>query len=249
MMQGEKIADRVASELRGIPEWRNRVRHQPGDALIRIEDEGDLDGAMLELRPAVDLDEVPVWVELEHGRADLSEIEFEAVSVSIVRWGKEHGERGLIANFPQMLLGPALAGRRHRNPVAGGRRADGSLELWIEATATGVVAATVDADPRLGEIAELRWRSAREEERLLLALVPTPSGRNLGLARLPFTPSEPLVTLELLVHDSLDAVAVDANLLESSAAAAYSEPGRSRWRELMRDAASGGITSLQSPER
>jgi hypothetical protein len=231
MKAGEEIAASVAALLGEQPEWRQRVSHRPGTSVVSVDT--DLDGALLELRPDPSVEEVPAWVTLDHGPADLSEIEFEPVSVAVVHWGPGHSERGLIAGFPQMLLGPALAGTTRRTPVAGGRRVDGRLELWIEPTATGEVLAAVDADSGLGTVAELRWRTGPDSGRLLVALAATGQGRNVGVARLPVNPTRPLEELDLLVHPDLGGLAVDAALISLSLAAAYSQTARDHWRKLL----------------
>jgi len=234
MVEGGEIAASVASELRTIPGWEDCASHRSGEPTVEVPDGVELDDALLELQPPPGLEEVPVWVKFEHGVADLSEVEFEPSAVAIVRWGKDYRERGLVAGFPQMLLGPALAGQRRRRAVAGGRRADGSLELWIEANGTGEVLATLDAEACLGEVADLRWRTAGETGRLLIALVATSTGRSIGLARAPIDPNEPIDALELLLHAGLTDVESDPTLLTHSSEAARSRSSRERWREFLR---------------
>lgn len=232
MAEGERIAAGVVRRLAEGEEWRSRVRQAPGTAMVVFDPAADLDGVFLQLQPDTAVEEVPVWVSLEHGRADLAEIEFEPVSVAVVRWGRDHRERGLVAGFPQMLLGPAMAGRSLRTPVAGGRREDGLLELWVEPSGAGQVLAAVDADPGLGTVAELRWTSGSTAGHLLIALAPA-GERNAGIAHLPVDPAEPLEDLSLLVHPTLNGFEGDEPLLARSAAAALTPDGRTRWQQLL----------------
>lgn len=170
------------------------------DGRPMLEIDADLDGALLELRPA-DVREVPVWVTFEHGVADLGDVGFEPESVSLVHWDTDHRRRGLIAGFPQLLLSPAVAGTRRRSPVAGGRRADGLLELWVEASAAGEVIAVVDASETLGPTAQLRWTSGSGRSDGLTVAVPVgPRGRRLGVASLPVDPVDGLTRLQVLVE-------------------------------------------------
>lgn len=232
MAEGERIAAGVVRRLRDQEEWRSRVRQHPGTAVISFDSAGGLDDAFLQLQPDAGVEEVPVWVSLSHGSVDLGEIEFEPVSAAVVRWGGDHRERGLVAGFPQMLLGPALAGKSSRTPVAGGRRADGLLELWVEPSATGQILAAVDADSQLGTLAELRWASTAADARLLIALAAS-GERSLGIAHLPVDRSQPLRDLDLLVHPDLSAIDWDESLLSRSASAAISQGGRERWQQLL----------------
>ncbi len=227
---GEEIAEQAVVELRRTPGWGGRISRRPGESRIRVTDEGDLADAMVELRPEAGAEEVAVWVALAGGYADLSALDFVPRSASVVRWGKEYVERGLTIGFTQHLLGTALAGEHRRTPVAGGRKADGSLELWIEASPTGEVLAAVDTEADLGTVADLRWSTDEGDSRLLLVLIEGPNNRRLGLARLDLDPSQALTGLDLLVHRDLDIAAADEGLLARSASAAVSEEGRDRWQ-------------------
>jgi len=232
MGSGETIAANVAERLgETVPELVGHVTPRNEDGRVYVEVDAVVDGSMLELRPPVTVREVPVWVELKHGRADLTDVDFEPVAVSVVSWGEEHAQRGLLVGFPQMLLSPALAGQRRNVPVAGGRRGDGALELWIEPGPGGEVLAAVDADARLGQLAELSWTAAAGGGRLLVALAGSQPGRRTGLAALPEI-GEQLLEIDLLVHEGLGDAAVDDELLQASVAAARSQAARELWGRL-----------------
>lgn len=199
-----------------------------------IGDRGDTeDGvAMVEVRPPDSVREVPVWVDLEHGPADLTDVGFEPASVSIVSWDAAHVERGLMVGFPQMLLGPAVAGRNREAPVAGGRRGDGAIELWIEPMPGGEIVAAVDTEAGLGPVADLAWETAAGSGRILVALPVSQDGRRLGLAAVPLAGRDRLWSIDLLVHPGLASVPADEDLLRASVASARSQLARDLWRQL-----------------
>lgn len=230
MEDKEAIAASVAEKLGGSRAGGETSAWSSGTKVF-TEAGREASGTMLELHPPPGAREVPVWVKLEHGYADLADLDFEPASVSIVEWDECHGEQGLIVGFPQMLFGPAVAGRRHEAPVAGGRRGDGRIELWIEPTPIGEMVAVIDADARLGLVGNLAWTSPAGDGRLLIAL-PESRGRRLGLASLPLNGIDQLLSIDLLVHPDLTDAAPDAALVGISVASARSQSAQTLWRQL-----------------
>lgn len=190
-------------------------------------------GDVLELRPPPGAGEVPVFVELGHGPVDLQGLGFDPAEVALVQWDGDHLRRGLMFAYPQMLDDTAIAGTDHRVPVAGGRRGDGLLELWIESSPTGRVRATIDAARPLGCVADLTWRTPTGAGRLLVALVDHPPDRGLGACTLAIDARSGLSAVALVVRESLADADPDHELVASSRAAGDTPAGRERWTQLV----------------
>lgn len=181
---------------------------------------------VLVLHPPSNVTDVPVLVPLASGRTELYDLDFTPERVSVLTWDGEYRRRGLSIGFPQALVSTAVAGEDHRTPVAGARRADGLLELWLEASETGQVRAVVDCDAALGTIADLRWRSEVGHGRLLIALPDLRGPRRLGHAILPLDPVGGLQEFELLVLVEPAEVMADRALFSQSVASAGTPAAR-----------------------
>jgi hypothetical protein len=180
---------------------------------------------VLVLHPPSNVADVPILVPLASGRTELYDLDFAPERISVLRWDDDHRRRGLSIGFPQTLISPAVAGEGHRTPVAGARRADGLLELWLEASATGRVRAVVDCDAALGTIADMRWRSEAHHGRLLIALADLRGGRRLGHAILPLDPVDGLQEYELLVLVDPAQAMADRTLFSQSVASTCTPAG------------------------
>lgn len=203
------------ADLRG----KLRVAREAERTLVHAS--SDLHGALLELAPPAGVPEVPSYVLLREGGADIGEITFAPSYLKIVRWDEPAREAGLIIAAPQLLIRTDRAGEEHDTPVAGGRRADGRLEIWIEASVHQEVTATIDADRALGTVADLELTHGERRHRLLVALAHYGTDRTLGFARLPVDPTLPLTRTSVLVRQDLAATPnVSLALIRASRAAA-----------------------------
>lgn len=200
----------------------------------------DLHGALLELAPPAGLSDIPSYLLLRDGGADVGDIPYAPSALKIVRWDSAALESGLIIATPQLLARTDRAGADHDTPIAGGRRTDGRLEMWIEASVHQEVTATIGADSALGTVADVEFVNGEHQHRLLIALAQHGTNRTVGFARLPIDPTKPLTQTRVVVRQDLAATPnVSLALIRESRSGATSGASRQFFDAALADAAGG----------
>lgn len=217
---------------------RHELRLELQAQRILIHADASLHGALLELAPPIASSEVPSYLLLGDGGTDVGEIAYVPSAMKVVRWDSAALESGLIIATPQFLTRTDRAGADHDTPVAGGRRADGRLEMWIEASVHKEVTATIDADSALGTVADVELVNGEHRHRLLIALAQRGTDRTVGFARLPIDPAKPLTQTRVVVREDLAATPnVSLALIRASRNGSTSGASRQFFDTALADAA------------